>query len=112
MIVSPKKVFTSIDLHNYYSSLGKNHKHRKWIKAMREILSENMLIGEKIRKNRMPRDYIRKYNVSNLYRYAHPEGFRSTYTIQLMGEDGFCPIILDFLSHNDYEQVFDYQGLL
>ena len=79
---------------------------------MRETPSENILVGEKIRKNQIPRAYIQKYDLSNLYRYSHPEGFRSTYTIKLMGDDGFCLLILDFLSHKDYEQVFDYHGLL
>jgi hypothetical protein len=42
--------------------------------------------------------------VNNLYRYSHPEGFRSCYTIV---EE--CPRILDLMSHSVYDKVFKYE---
>lgn len=111
MPVAPKKVFVSEKLSDIYNSLDSKHKHRKWIDMMREALSENMLIGEKIRKNRIPKEYSRKYGLTNLYRYSHPEGYRSLYTIEFFDDDGLCPVILDFLSHKKYEKVFDFHGL-
>lgn len=109
---APKKVFMSVEFTSYYESLDDSNKHRKWIELMRDSLLENMLIGENIRKDRIPKAYTRKYDLKNLYRFAHPEGYRSIYTIQQVGEDGVCPVLLDFVSHKKYERTFDYQGLL
>jgi hypothetical protein len=71
---------------------------------MKEVLKENMYAGELIRKSQIPKQYIDKYHVNNLYRYSHPEGFRSCYRI-LNG----CPYILDVMSHAEYDKVFGYR---
>ena len=110
MPITPKKVFVSKELRDFFDSPNMKQKHRKWIERMREILLENMFIGEKIRKNRIPKEYVRKYDLSNLYRFSHPEGYRSLYTIEFFDDDGLCPVILDFLSHKKYDGVFDYRG--
>jgi len=107
----PKKVFIHIDLHEYYISLESGHKNRKWIDTMRNTLIDNIHAGDRIRKKGIPKLYIRKHGVTNLYRFAHPEGYRSMYTIEFREEDGLCPIILDLISHKEYEKSFGYHGL-
>jgi hypothetical protein len=39
-----------------------------------------------------------------LYRYNHPEGYRSCYTIV-----NKCPRILDILPHPVYDRIFRYK---
>ena len=75
---------------------------------MAENLLQNILVGERIKQSQIPRHYIEKYKISNLYRYAHPEGYRSTYTLAEFSEYGVCPVILDIMSHKEYERMFGY----
>ena len=75
---------------------------------MAENLLQNILFGERIKQRRIPEYYIEKYNVSNLYRYAHPEGYRSIYTLTEFSGYGVCPVILDLMSHKEYELRFGY----
>ncbi|OGD46759.1 hypothetical protein A3K69_06810 [Candidatus Bathyarchaeota archaeon RBG_16_57_9] len=103
-----KEVFISVELGAYVSSLEINHKHRRWINEMAENLLQNILVGERIKQSQIPRHYIEKYNVSNLYRYAHSEGYRSTYTLTEFSEYGVCPVILDLISHKEYNRIFRY----
>ena len=71
---------------------------------MTEALEENKFAGDLIRKTQIPKIYVERYHVNNLYRYSHPEGYRSCYTI--LNE---CPHILDFMSHQDYDKIFKYK---
>ncbi len=71
---------------------------------MKAVLRENVYAGEQIRKSQIPRKYMDHYGVNNLYRYSHPEGFRSCYTV-IHG----CAYILDIMSHAEYDKVFGYR---
>jgi hypothetical protein len=97
------KVFISEDLAKLLEKVGPRNKCYKWIEDMKVVLGENMYAGEQIRKSQIPKQYILCYGVNNLYRYSHPEGFRSCYTI-LKG----CPVILNIMSHAEYDKVFGY----
>lgn len=71
---------------------------------MADTLKENKFAGELIKKSQIPQVYVERFNVNNLYRYGHPEGYRSCYTI--LNE---CPHILDLMSHPEYDKVFRYK---
>ncbi len=83
-------------------------KYANWIKDMKGALEYNMFAGEQIQRDRIPNYYIRKYGVRNLYRYQHPEGYRSTYTLTARKDLGVCPTIIDLMSHKEYEKRFGY----
>ena len=70
-------VFLSEELDSLLKSLATNHKFVKWIKSMAEVLEENKFAGELIKKSQIPKLYVEQYHVNNLYRYNHPEGYRS-----------------------------------
>jgi hypothetical protein len=97
-------IFISDDLAKLLRKLGPENKIAKWIDNMREVLRENMYAGELIRKSQIPRQYIDRYGLNNLYRYGHPEGVRSCCTI-MKG----CPYVLDIMSHPEYDKVFGYR---
>jgi len=98
------KVLLSKELHDLLKNLQPDHKFVKWIEAMAGVLKENKFAGELIRKSQIPRHYVERFKVNNLYRYSHPEGYRSCYTI--LNE---CPHILDLMSHPEYDRVFQYK---
>jgi hypothetical protein len=98
------QIFISENLAELLRRVGPKNKLSKWIEDMKTVLSENIYSGELIRKSQIPKQYIDRYGVNNLYRYSHPEGVRSCYTI-LNG----CPHILDIIPHAEYDKVFGYK---
>ena len=61
----------------------------------------------KIRKFKWPRDYIQKYEITNLWKYDLPNGWRLIYTIK-NNEIGIISIILEWFSHKEYKKRFNY----
>jgi len=104
-----KAVFISPELKELLDSLEPDHKKKKWIKDMKITLLNNMLEGEKIKKEQIPKYYIDLYEVNNLFHYSHPEGFRSCYTLHNFDSLGVCPFILDIRSHPEYDRIFGYK---
>jgi hypothetical protein len=98
------EVFLSKKLDDFLKTLPSNHKFVKWINDMADVLKENKLAGESIPKKQIPKEYIEQYNATNLYRYQHPEGYRSCYLIL-----NKCPHILDIMSHHEYDKKFGYK---
>jgi hypothetical protein len=98
------KVFISEELAELLRKVGAQSKISGWVGDMKEVLRENMYAGELIRKSQIPKRYIDRYGVNNLYRYSLPEGFRSCYTIV-----NGCPYILDVMSHPEYDKIFGYR---
>ncbi len=87
-----------------------DHKFNKWIGDMKSVLKGNMFAGNHIKKKLTPQHYIRRYGVSNnLYRYEHPEGFRSCYALLDYDGLGVCPLILDLKTHSEYDKIFGYR---
>jgi hypothetical protein len=74
------------------------------------VLLENMFAGDRVKKERIPAHYVVEFGVNNLYRYRHPEGYRSAYTLVNVEGVGVCPIILDIKSHAEYERIFGYEA--
>jgi len=103
------EVRASRELFDLLKNLELDHKFVKWINEMKDKLLFNMLSGDSIQKRRIPDYYKNKYGVNNLYRYEHPEGYRSCYTLVNIEGVGVCPIILDLLSHSEYERIFGYK---
>ena len=97
-------VFLSMKLDIFLKSLGPDDKRAKWVGRMAVVLKENKFAGEPLKKSQIPRSYIEQYQVNNLFRYGHPEGYRSCYTIV-----NFCPHILDIMSHKEYDKIFGYK---
>jgi hypothetical protein len=81
---------------------------RKFVEDMDAVLLENMFAGDTVPKKRIPRYYLVEYGVNNLYRYRHPEGYRSAYTLVAVEGVGVCPIVLDINTHAEYERIFGY----
>ena len=102
-------VFISKELSEYLDTLESDNKIIKWIDDMGNILKENKLAGQSIPKKQIPKVYIDRYGVNNLFRYQHPEGYRSCYTLLNVEGVGVCPIILDIMTHKEYNRLFGYK---
>ncbi|MDP2666323.1 MAG: type II toxin-antitoxin system RelE/ParE family toxin [Candidatus Diapherotrites archaeon] len=70
-------------------------------------LKENPIGGIKVPKKLWPKEYVVKYRITNLFKYDLPNGWRLLYFLR--GNDlEVLAIILEWLSHKDYERRFGY----
>ncbi len=79
----------------------------KWICRAFEDLEENGFSGTQIPKKLIPRLYFEKYGIDNLWKYDLPRGWRLIYSVA-NGEITILSIILEWMSHKDYERRFGY----
>lgn len=63
--------------------------------------------GIKIPKTLWPSDYIKKYDITNLWKYNLPNGWRLIYTIEA-DDIRIINIILEWFDHKEYERRFNY----
>jgi Txe/YoeB family toxin of Txe-Axe toxin-antitoxin module len=70
-------------------------------------LMSNAYCGIQIPKKLIPEFYIKKYIISNLWKYDLPRGWRLIYAI---GNEGIevLSVILEWIYHKDYEKRFNY----
>ena len=109
MVKSSPAVYRSRHLDDFLKGLDPENKYRRWVEEMEATLKENMFAGEPIRKKLIPHYYAERYGVNNLFRYAHPEGYRSCYTLINVDNVGVCLLVLDLLSHREYDRIFGYR---
>ena len=79
----------------------------KWICRAFEDLEENAFCGIRIPKRLIPKVYIDKYGIDNLWKYDLPRSWRLIYSV---ANDGICvlSIILEWVDHKNYERKFNY----
>lgn len=78
-----------------------------WICRAFEDLEENAFCGIRIKKNLIPKIYVEKYGIDNLWKYDLPRGWRLIYSVA-NGEVCVLSIILEWFNHKEYERRFGY----
>lgn len=76
------------------------------VRAFNDI-EENAFCGIQIPKKLIPREYVRKYNVKNLWKYNLPNAWRLLYSIEA-SDIMVIAIVLEWRGHKDYERKFGY----
>jgi len=71
-------------------------------------LYTNPMAGIKVPKQLWPREYLKKYSINNLRKYDLREGWRLIYTLK-GNEIEIIAIMLEWLSHKEYEKRFGYK---
>jgi len=79
----------------------------KLISQALQNIEENAFCGVQVPKRLIPKEYVRKYKVNNLWKYDLPRGWRLLYSI-LKEEIQVVALILEWFSHKDYEKRFKY----
>jgi len=80
---------------------------KRFITRAFEDIEENPFCGIQISKKKIPKEYIKKYNIKNLWKYNLPEAWRLIYSIE-GGTLKIVTIILEWLDHKEYERRFRY----
>jgi len=70
-------------------------------------LKKDPSCGIKIPKDRCPKGYIKKFGLTNLWKYDLPNAWRLIYTIA-GNKVQILAIVLDWMTHKEYERRFNY----
>jgi hypothetical protein len=103
-----KVVFVNEGLEKEFNELSEKDPLKKsLIRAIKNI-QENAFSGRNVKKNLIPKAYIEKYRVDNLWIYNLPDGWRLIYSITSTGEIKIIAAVLDWMDHKDYERLFGF----
>ena len=103
--------FISTNLKEEFDSLKEGKFEDKQLyesinKAIDE-LKKTPSCGIKIPKKLWPKEYSKKYEITNLWKYDLPNAWRLVYTIET-DEVRIVSIILEWFKYKDYEKKFRY----
>ena len=79
----------------------------EWINRALDDLEENAFCGIQVAKRLIPKVYIQKYEIDNLWKYDLPKGWRLLYSVS-NNEVNVLSIILEWMDHKEYERRFRY----
>ena len=78
-----------------------------WIDRAIDDLEKDAFCGIQVPKRLIPKEYIKKYEIDNLWKYNMPNAWRLLYSV---GKDGIIvvSIIIEWMDHKEYERRFKY----
>ena len=104
----PSYVKAVRDVAGFVSSLEKGTYLRQTVDKGLDVLKENMFAGVRIEKKKFPKCYVQMYGINNLYKYNLDAANRLIYTL-VADESGIAVVVLEILSHKEYEKRFGYK---
>jgi len=110
MLVKPAKEVKFIEqyVEDDFLSLPDNSIIKKGIQRAIIKLKENIFAGENIRKELIPKEYIQKYLIDNLWWYPLPDAWRLIYSIAT-DKSEVLAIIIEYFDHKNYAKRFGYK---
>ena len=102
-----RAVFVNDKLESNFNSLKEDDPIKKaLIKAIKK-LKQNAFAGIQVPKRLIPKEYIKKYKINNLWKYDLCRGWRLLYTIAV-DEVELISAILEGFDHKEYEKRMKY----
>lgn len=101
-------VFANENIEKEFNNLPDNDEIKKYIKRAIYDIKQNAYCGIQIPKRLIPKIYIQKYNINNLWKYDLPDGWRLVYAITTPNKVEILTLILEWFSHPEYERRFNY----
>jgi hypothetical protein len=102
-------VFAEDELEEAFNSLAENSPLKKSIKKAICDLNENIFCGDKIRNERIPKEYVKKYKINNLWWYPLSNAWRLVYSIVNPNDIEILAVIIEYFDHKNYEKRFGYK---
>lgn len=103
-----KVVFIEDKLEDNFNSLDSDDPIKKsMIRAIKD-LKQNAFSGIQVPKRLIPKIYFQKYELTNLWKYDLPQGWRLLYTVTPENEVEIISAILEWFNHKDYEKRMKY----
>ncbi len=108
-IIRPSKVvFANEKVEKEFYSLDANDEIKRHVKRAIEEIRKNAFCGIQLPKRLIPKEYVQKYGVNNLWKYDLPDGWRLIYTITTPNKIEIISVILEWFDHPNYERRFGY----
>ena len=101
-------VFAESSLEKAFNELAENSPLKKSIKRVISKLKFNIFSGENIPKERIPKDYIQKYKIDNLWWCPLSDAWRLVYSIVTPNNIEILAVIIEYFDHKNYERRFGY----
>ncbi len=108
MIRSCKVVFINQKMELSFYSLKENDPLKHGIVRTVRSLKDDAFCGIQIPKRLIPKVYIRRYNLTNLWKYNLPLGWRLVYTVTADNQFEVICAIIEWFNHKEYEKRFGY----
>lgn len=94
-------------LHKLKNSKAEDKHLYEWISRALDDLENDAYCGIQIPKRLIPKEYIRGYGITNLWKYNLPNAWRLIYSVA-KEEVIVISIIIEWLNHKKYERRFRY----
>jgi Txe/YoeB family toxin of Txe-Axe toxin-antitoxin module len=101
-------IFAESSLEKAFLELAENSPLKKSIRKVIKQLTQNVFAGENIPKDRIPKDYIQKYKIDNLWWYPLANAWRLVYSIVTPSNVEILAVIIEYFDHKNYERRFGY----
>lgn len=107
--MKPERViFIDENLERIFNELAEIDPVKKGLIRAINLLYGDAFSGRSVKKNIIPKSLIQKYELDNLWIYNLPDGWRMLYTLTKAEEVQIIAVILDWMSHKDYEGLFRF----
>ena len=104
-------VFADAKLKKAFEGLkGSRTEDKELYKQLRrafEDLQKNAFCGIQIPKKQIPKEYTRKYQIDNLWKYNLPNAWRLIYSVAA-DKVVVISIVIEWMNHKKYEKRFKY----
>ena len=100
-------IFVDDELENVFEGLDDSDPIKKALIRAIENIREDARAGRVVKKKLIPRELIQKYGINNLRIYNLPSAWRMFYTVTA-GDIEIISVVLDWMSHKDYERLFGF----
>jgi len=84
-----------------------NKKLYEEIERALEEINQDVYCGRNVKKKLIPKEFIKKYKINNLWIYNLRSGWRLLYSAS-NDEIDILALILDWMNHKDYERLFKF----
>ena len=97
-----QKAFEKLEEGNY-----DDKELKRYIERAFNDIRKNAFCGIQIPKRLIPAEYIRKFNIKNVWKYNLPDAWRLIYSLESK-KLYIISIILEWMDHKEYERIFGY----
>lgn len=108
IIKKSEVIFVNDKIKKEFNDLDENDELKKHINRAIDEIKNNAFCAIPIPKRLIPKEYIQKFGISNLWKYDLPDGWRLVYSITTPNKVEILAIILEWFSHPEYEKRFHY----
>ncbi|MCK9596029.1 hypothetical protein M0R19_02515 [Candidatus Pacearchaeota archaeon] len=108
IIKKSEVIFANDKIEKEFNNLNPNDELKKHINKAIDEIKNNAFCATPIPKRLIPKEYIKKLGINNLWKYDLPDGWRLVYSIMTPNKIEILSIILEWFSHPEYERKFHY----